>query len=262
MSHRLGLRRLAAAVIAGSALTASLVGPTATAAVEKCTALSNDPTRLKDSSFSTEVGAIRACGTFTTDKHYWSVISIRPKADGSPVADYDLMVADGNASQVVGRSNYGGNAVDFVAINSNLRQLSYYVAKASLYNGHGSVTMSLSDHGRSLAEAPSPVYTSSTSATFTEVRDVWLTAGQCLAVRASNLPRSVGSMHLMASNPTDPATFVRNRAQAAATVDYSPADASKTLTYTAPQSGWYGLVVSNDHIGPLDALMTYQRVSC
>jgi hypothetical protein len=82
-----------------------------------------------------------------------------------------------------------------------------------------------------------------------EVRDVFLNAGQKIKVTAQ--PKAFGQLpqvFLMASDPNDSSTWVRGRGSAAASgLPTGQNQPATTPLFTAPRTGWYGIVLINKH---------------
>ncbi len=183
--------------------------------------------------------------TFNSTSYYWSVVALSTKAD------YDLHLYDGN-NNVLGASLYGTGVDDFVAINSNLRPLGPYDANITHYAGTG-VYYVEQRQGHTITTLPQPAndgvsgagdpdlaFASVGSADVISVSDVYLNAGDAFWVNVAN---PAGNFFFLESNPADPSTFIRSRAQAVAVPGTRTAQGC-TL-YTANYSGWHGLVVAN-----------------
>jgi hypothetical protein len=77
------------------------------------------------------------------------------------------------------------------------------------------------------------------------VRDVYLTAGvqETFKVTAGNAGQDA-ELFVLGSNATS-STWIRSRANAAAAASGAGPGGAELIGYTAPTSGWYGLVLVN-----------------
>jgi hypothetical protein len=195
------------------------------------------------------------------------LVWLKPFSDPGQVSDTDLTLTN-TSGKVLGVSQYGGgpfNYLDLVAIDSNVTPLGSYVVRTNRYQGSGGYTIGFADTREMMSGvvgSAAPVYTFAEWDNRATIRDVYLTGGQCFAVTARGFGHHPdGEMALMASDPGRP---VQGRAQAAARVAFTVNAASVTLTYTAPRTGWYGLVLlsDDDMVYGVDAAVTYQRQAC
>ncbi len=183
--------------------------------------------------------------TFSTNTPYCSVVGV------STAADWDLKLDDGGGTQL-GQSVYGLGAVDFVAINSNLRAYGPYKASVVLFSGSAAYNVELRQ-GNTVATLPWPAndgvsgagdpdlgFATVSSADVIRVVDVWLNAGESFWAKVSNAD---AGFYFLESNPGSPSTFIRSRAQAAGIAGTRTAQGC-TL-YTAHYTGWHGFVVVN-----------------
>jgi hypothetical protein len=79
-----------------------------------------------------------------------------------------------------------------------------------------------------------------------QVRDTLLHQGQEVTIEVD--PATAGQnpeLYLMGSTAGQPNTYVRGRAQAVAQSTGGGAGATETITFTAPDTGFYGVVVIN-----------------
>jgi hypothetical protein len=183
--------------------------------------------------------------TFNTTTHYWSVVAV-----GTAV-DYDLRLYDGG-NMLLGSSTYGTGTTDFVAINSNLRNLGSYRASVNLYSGSGNYNVE-QRQGRSMMNLPWPAndgvsgagdpdlgFATVMSTDVISVADIWLNAGEQFWAKVSGIN---AGFFFLESNPADSATFIRSRVQAVLVPGTSSAQGC--MLYTANYTGWHGLVVVN-----------------
>jgi hypothetical protein len=253
MSRR-GVRLVAAFVVALTWVVCA-AGP----------ALADPPIPLGDDNKGSggATGSPGSVFSLTTDGPYWSAVVVLNGASGGSSVDYDMSIAD-NSGNLLARSAYGASVMDFVAIDSNLRAPGPYLLTVSRYNFSGSsYWFDIWFRQQNLILGPAagaPVNTLDEQ--WVMIRDVYLNAGDCLAVNAWRFGQSTGQMLVMASNPNKP---VQGRGDAVAAVSYQPTDTgTKTLRYTATRAGWYGFVISNMPTGIPDSNTTvqYQRTTC
>jgi hypothetical protein len=252
-------------LLAASAMTAASVLATVLVAGSPAQAETCLPLDTRGET-SVGIGTVEHCNTFETTTTHWSAVALKSEPWDSSYVDYDLTVTD-SAGTKLAESRLGGTTIDFVAIDSHRRPLGTYVARGKLYGGHGYYDLRFDKGGESLVSLP--VYQMNK---MVQVKDLWVSAGQCVAVKAWNFAYNTGAMHVMASDPAQPASYVQPKASAVATTTFSPADVnnadggSKTLRFTASRSAWYGFVITNKYSGRLEgmseALPRYQRVAC
>jgi hypothetical protein len=183
--------------------------------------------------------------TFSTNTPYWSVVGI------STAVDWDLRLFDGGGT-LLGSSTYGTGTPDFVAINSNLRAFGPYRASVFHFSGtgvynveqrQGNVVTPLpwpKNDGVSGAGDPDLGFATVQSPDVIRVTDVFLNAGESFWAKVAS---TNSNFFFLESNPADPATFTRTRAQAA-TIPGTRMAQGCTL-YTAHYSGWHAFVVVN-----------------
>lgn len=192
--------------------------------------------------------AVSADYTFTTTSYYWSIVAVATSSD------YDIRLYDVGGA-LLGTSDYGTGVTDFIAINSNLRPLGWYDATVTRFSGTGSYYVQ-QNQGHTVTTLPVPdndgvtgpsdpdlAFASVLSQNVVSVSDIYLTAGQKFWVNAVDPGQQ---FYLLESNPADPSTFIRTRAQATAIAGTSTAEGC-TL-YTANYTGWHGLVEVNSDL--------------
>jgi hypothetical protein len=200
---------------------------------------------------------------FATTIPHWSAVVMLNGGN----ADYDMSAVDPATGQVLASSAIGAAGMDVIAVNSIVRPPGQYLLKVKQYSGgpNGFYNMWFRQRGQVLPAAGtnSPIQT--LDAQWVMIRDVYLKAGECLAVRAFKFGYSTGDMMLMSADPARPA---QGRTEAVARVSYSPADngTAKTLRYTAPTAGWYGFMIVNLPTyrpgSTDDDVLQYQRSTC
>jgi hypothetical protein len=178
---------------------------------------------------------------FSTTSPYWSVTAIRPPAG----SDYDLDVYDDRAQTAyLGASVFGGSTVDFVAVDTNRRPTGDYYPRVRRYSGSGGAYQIENARGSDiLGYGTSPIAMGASDVV--AVRDVWLTAGvqETFKVAAANAGQDAELFVLRSDAAAS--TWVRSRATAAAAAAGNGPGAIEQVGYTAPTSGWYGIVLVN-----------------
>jgi hypothetical protein len=184
--------------------------------------------------------------SFNTTTSYWSVTAVRPPAG----ADYDLTLFDDRAlSQPLGASLSAGSSVDFVAVDTNRRPAGDYFPRVNRFSGTGAYQMELAQGSATLTTTPQSVTMGAQEVV--AVRDVYLAAGQSVTLRvATSNPGQDPELLLMGSDQATAATWVRPRAAAAASSVLAGPGATEQIVYTAPTTGWYGLVLVKTRLGP------------
>ncbi len=178
---------------------------------------------------------------FNTTTIYWSVTAVRPPAG----VDYDLTLYDDrNQTVSLGSSAFGGNTVDFMAVDSNRRPLGDYYPRAYVFSGSGNYRVELAQGTDQLGAASSQAVVMGTNDVVV-VRDVLLTAGVPVTFQAIAGNGTQDAELFVLSSDANAATWVRSRAQAAASATLGGAGATETITFTPTISGWHGLVLVN-----------------
>lgn len=196
--------------------------------------------------------------SYNTSTVYWSVIAERP-----PVGtDYDLALYDDfGLTAFLASSAWGGNAIDFVAVDSNSggRPFGDYYPQVYQFSGTGNYQVELAQgtdqaspsiQGASSkpdAAAPSTAEVGSQalfmgSNDIVAVRDTFLTAG--VRVYARIVPTNSGQnpeLFLM----TDAGIPIKNRSSASASSYGNPAGQAEQLSFMPSVSEWGGLVITN-----------------
>lgn len=178
---------------------------------------------------------------YETRHEAWSVVAVRPPAG----ADDDLTVFDDRAqTQRLEESLLGVDVTDFVAVDSNAgrRPLGDYYPRVHRVSGTGAYTVELADGGQTLVD------TAKRQMGAADVVAVWnscLTAGQQVTFTVTpGDPSQDAELFVVSSTAGAPATYVRDRASAAAATG-AGAGQPESLGYTAPADGCVGVIVVN-----------------
>jgi hypothetical protein len=180
---------------------------------------------------------------FSTTANYWSVVAVRPPV-GSTV-DYDLDLFDDRPqSTLLASSADGGSRVDFVAVDSNRRALGDYYPRVRQFSGTGNYRVQLAQGGTTLPAATSQALTMG-SADVVAVRDSFLTAGSSATFTVSSSGTGDAELFVLGSKSGDSSTWVRGRGSALAGANAAGPGGLEQVTLTAPEDGWYGVVLVN-----------------
>jgi hypothetical protein len=180
---------------------------------------------------------------FSTTANYWSVVAVRPPV-GSTV-DYDLDVFDDRPqSSFLAGSTFGSSTVDFVAVDSNRRALGDYYPRVRQFSGTGNYRVQLAQGGTTLPAATSQALTMG-SADVVAVRDSFLTAGSSATFSVSSSGTGDAELFVMGSKSGDSSTWVSGRISALAGANAAGPGGLEQVTVTAPEDGWYGVVLVN-----------------
>lgn len=177
---------------------------------------------------------------FGTTTAYWSAVALRPQVG----ADHDLSLYDDRAlTAPLSGSAYGGSTIDFVAVDSNRRPFGDYYPRVNRFAGSGPYQVELAQGSQVVSPGSTPIAMG--AGDVVAVRDVFLGAGTTTTVRVA--PTQSGQdpeVFLMASDAGS-SSWVRPRNTAVAGSSAAGAGGAEQFSYTAPASGWYGLVVLN-----------------
>jgi hypothetical protein len=206
------------------------------------------------------------CNTFTTTVLRWAAVAVVPHGVDGGWVDYDLAVTEsGPSGPRVASSQYGGDAIDFVAIDHGHRPTGTFAAHGTHYTGHGYYSVAYAESGGVLPlVAPLGGYALNQGEQV-RVLDLPLRAGQCVAIRAWNFTHNTAVVAIMASDPAIPTTLAQGRGTAAVQAGSGPSGPNTvTITFTAPRSDRYGLVITNRREGGLtpDTALRYTRLPC
>ncbi len=179
--------------------------------------------------------------SFTTTTNYWSVVAMRGGA-----ADYDLDLFDDRPQATkLDTSSFGAGIVDFVAVDSNRRALGDYYPRVRQFNGGtGNYLVQLASGNTTLPPATTQSI-SMGSGDIVAVRDTNLGIGQTATFTVTATGSGDAELFVMRSQAADPSTWVRARATALGTASAAGPGGTETVTVTAPEAGWYGLVIIN-----------------
>ncbi|MFI7599368.1 hypothetical protein [Actinoplanes sp. NPDC049681] len=175
---------------------------------------------------------------------YWSVVATVGYQGGQS----DIALS-GPTGTTVGRSAEGFGTVDWVAVdnNSGRHPLGAYTADVTSTTDGGRPTTHLTQFvgGDKVlaASQPESVVGMANGPWLVDVRDINLQAGRTVTFTVRGLD-SIDSVTVLQSTP-DPTTWTRTRGAAALSVEMPKADTDQqtySFTYTAPASGWYGVV--------------------
>ncbi|WP_416964757.1 hypothetical protein [Streptomyces sp. Agncl-13] len=177
----------------------------------------------------------------------WSVVALRPSAP----TDFALTLYDDRAQTVrLGSSFLGGQAVDFVAIDSNLRPVGDYYPRVTQFQGPGTFTIE-SAMGFDTLEPGAPTRFHLDDSQVAAVQDTALTAGVPVTITLTpDNPISVAGLFVMGDDPGNPSTFVQSRSSAVASaVGSNSGGQPVSVTFTPTRTGEYGIVTTFDNVG-------------
>ncbi len=178
--------------------------------------------------------------TYTTKWIYWSVVAVRPM----PANDVNLQLyGDRAQSRLLAGSSMGTGLVDFIAVDSNFRDLGDHFPRVTQYAGTGTYDLQVAQ-GMSVLDLPPETFNVAPT-TVVKVEDTWLDAGVPVTISATPGPYMDVDLSLMGDDPDNPATWVRSRSAAVASAGSGGRGVAETLTYTPTMEGWYGVVVTN-----------------
>jgi hypothetical protein len=190
---------------------------------------------------------------YTTTTKYWSVIG----TDTTTGIDVDLrLYGDKGEDELLAASVYGQGAVDFIAVDSNHRELDTYFPRIDAVSDvGGGYDIQFAGSGIVLTTQPQEV--AMVSNELFAVRDTFLEA--CKTYRFVLSPGTGlmdADLFLMASSASSESSWVTTRSSAVDTGAANPG-APVIMEYTAPRSDWYGLVISRAGVnGTYDLVRT------
>jgi hypothetical protein len=173
----------------------------------------------------------------------WSVIAVVPSVG----SDVDLTVYDDRAETLpLAFSQAAVDVVDFVAIDTNRRSFGDYYPRVNNFSGGTPYNIEVAQNRNILAPGSSQIV--HMPADLVAVRDTLLTAGApvLISVTPSTVDQNPG-LFVMGDDPGNPATFVRSRSAAAASSIGNGPGVTEFLSFTPAISGWYGVVITNQH---------------
>jgi len=185
--------------------------------------------------------------TFTMNVNYWCAIGVRPQ----PGEDWDIGVFATTGSppdcvdNPLASSTGGTGVVDFVVGDFNFNAHGQYYALADPFAGTGPGTVewdddqnviTINDFGTQRSTGPNDVL---------ECWDVFLTQGVPYTVSLGQTGATQADLFLFRNAGGVPTWQVRTDA----TLALVGTGNGVSATYTAPSTGWYGLVVTNENGG-------------
>ncbi|MBB4965537.1 hypothetical protein [Saccharothrix violaceirubra] len=176
---------------------------------------------------------------FTTTVAFWQVVAVRPDGGEQNLELFD----DRNQTRSLGTGNQPGADTEFIAVDSNRRALGDYYPRVTQAGGAGGYRIELAQGTTQLIDRET---FRMAAGDVVVVRDVLLHQGREVTIAVD--PATTGQnpeLYLVGSVPGQPDTYVRNRAQAVAQSTGGGAGATETITFTAPSTGFYGVVVIN-----------------
>jgi len=198
------------------------------------------PMQLTSGTPST-VGAPETDGSFGQYENYWTAVGVR----GAPSADFDLAVyskATGGTypvcfSDLVQQSQAGSGTVDFVVGDFNSNPTGTHFARAYLFSGSGLGKLEWDDGCDQLLVNDAWTFRSTGSDDVLEVWDVLLEAGKTYGFIVR--PGASEPMNLfLFRNPSGGVYWANSGAAVLQTTSFG--------IYTAPATGYYGVVVVNE----------------
>jgi hypothetical protein len=179
---------------------------------------------------------------FDTTFRFWSAVALRPPTG----VDYDLTVYDDQAlQQRLAGSLQFGDTIDFVAVNSNIREPGDYypVVNRPGSTGTGEYRIELAATGRLLIGSDTQAMTAPD-----DVVAIWDTCplpGTDVTINVTpSDPSQDAELFLMHSDPAIPDTAVLGRSAAAAESTGNGPGQPESMTFS-PQGGCYGVVLIN-----------------
>ncbi|HTK31875.1 MAG TPA: FlgD immunoglobulin-like domain containing protein [Candidatus Saccharimonadaceae bacterium] len=173
--------------------------------------------------------------------NYWSAVAVRPQGGD----DWDIQIYSAQAAdpvcvtgQLAGSSRTSG--VDFVIGDFNVNPLAVYWPRVTKFSGSNSAQVEW-DSGPDLIETNNAVKHGSMAATdVIDCYDVYLTAGTTYTVTFQHA--GAANLRVLLFRNALGGTFWSNR-------NGAEFEATTSTNYTAPSSGYYGVVVINDDGG-------------
>ncbi|MEV0675288.1 hypothetical protein AB0I60_02065 [Actinosynnema sp. NPDC050436] len=178
--------------------------------------------------------------SFTTNVAFWQVVAVRP----GPGGEQDLeLFDDRNQTRSLGTSTQPGAGTEFIAVDSNRRALGDYYPRVTQAGGTGGYQVELAQSATQLVNRETFAMA---AGDVVVVRDILLAQGREVTIEVD--PATAGQnpeLYLLGSTAGQPDTYVRSRAQAVAQATGGGAGDTETITFTAPTTGFYGIVVVN-----------------
>jgi hypothetical protein len=176
---------------------------------------------------------------YDTTTPFWSVVAVRPEGN----SDQDLWVYDDRAqTQSLAASVVLGNGVDFVAVDSNRRPLGDYYPRVSRFTGGDGYRIELAQGSGLLRDSEQIIMG---AGDVVAVRDTVLTQGEETTITVTSSDGGQNPELFLMGSTDDQSTWVRPRSSAVASATGGGAGAAERVTFTAPATGVYGVVVVN-----------------
>jgi len=234
-------RRLTATALTGTALALTMI----VTALPAYATEDAKPTRLKNYQvrFQPVPGPEGDKYKYRTTTKYWSVVATSPTS----TADTELrLYGDRKEDELLGTSFLGAGATDFVAVDSNHRELDTYFPRVDTASGSGTYDIQLAQGSDSLGVPTQEI--DMTDNEIVAVRDTYLVAGE--TYRFTLTPGSAlmdGDLFLMDSLPLTPDTWVKSRSMSLDS-GFAPAGSPVVMELVAPRSDWYGVVIVREGV--------------
>ena len=181
--------------------------------------------------------------SMNTTTRDWSVVAVAPSVG----SDVDLTVYDDRAQTTPVANSLGGiDVVDFVAIDTNRRALGDYYPQVNEFSGGTQYQLEVAQNRNILS--PATTQTVHMPNDVVAVRDTFLTAGVPVSISATpSTTQQNPGLFLMGDDPSNAFSFVRSRISAVASGAVNGPGVAESLTFTPTISGWYGVVITNQH---------------
>lgn len=182
--------------------------------------------------------------SFAQAQIYWTAVAVRPPAG----EDWDLGVYQSTAAfptcvtGTLGTSTAVSGVADFVIGDFNHNTQGTYYARAYRYSGTGNATVEWEDGTDQVFVNGPPVTQNTGSTDIIRVWDLSLTSGTSYVFSLSHTGSA--NVRMLLFRNTGGGTYWVGRSSAVLSVG-----GTGCATYTAPSSGFYGLVVVNDDGG-------------
>jgi hypothetical protein len=176
---------------------------------------------------------------FNQGSAYWTAVAVRPL----PGDDWDISVYGSTAADptcvtnLLAGSTLPGNTLDFVIGDFNHNTTGTYYASAVHFAGAQDASVQWDDGPDLIAVNGAAVTGSMASTDLIRVYDVFLNAG--MTYTFDFYPQAIKDAHLLLFRNTTGGTYWVGRGSA-------QFDVTGPTTYTAPTSGYYGVVVTSD----------------
>jgi hypothetical protein len=192
---------------------------------------------------------------FNQATDFWTAVAVRPQAGD----DWDLNVYGATAADptcvtnLLAGSTAPGSALDFVIGDFNHNVTGTYYASAAHFAGTQDASVQWDDGPDVISVNGAAVTQSMASTDLIRVYDVLLTAGQTYTF--DFYPQSLADGHLLLFRNTTGGTYWVGRSAA-------QFDVTGPTTYTAPTTGYYGVVVTSDTGHPFTYSLGVTQSAC